>query len=114
MSTRKAADYTASLGMVVSKGDSEVGSVRWDGPAFNAGIAPGSTVLAVNGYAFDTGLLDDAIKAGKADGRPIQLVVKHGEVVKTVTLDYRDGLKFPHLQRIEGSKDRLSGILAPL
>ena len=114
LSTRKAADYTASLGMVVSKGDSEVGSVRWDGPAFNAGIAPGSTVLAVNGYAFDTGLLDDAIKAGKADGSPIQLVVKHGEVVKTVTLDYRDGLKFPHLQRIDGSKDRLSGILTPL
>ncbi|MGQ4582191.1 M61 family metallopeptidase [Lysobacter sp. F60174L2] len=114
LSSRKAADYTASLGMVVSKKNGEAGSVRWDGPAFNAGIAPGSTLLAVNGYAFDTGLLDEAIKAAKADGTPIELVVKHGEVVKTVTLDYRGGLKYPHLERIEGSKDRLGGILQPL
>src|SRR5690606_11235813 len=114
LSSRKAADYTASLGMVVSKKNGEAGSVRWDGPAFNAGIAPGSTLLAVNGYAFDTGLLDEAIKAAKADGTPIELVVKHGEVVKTVTLDYREGLKYPHLERIEGTKDRLSGILEPL
>ena len=114
LSSRKVADYTASLGMVVSKGDGDVGSVRWDGPAFNAGIAPGSTLLAVNGYAFETGLLDDAIRAGKQDGTPIELVVKHGEVVKTVTLDYRDGLKYPHLQRIDGTKDRLSEILQPL
>ncbi len=114
LSSRKAADYTASLGMVVSKKDGGVGSVRWDGPAFNAGIAPGSTLLAVNGYAFDTGLLDEAVKAGKKDGIPIELVVKHGEVVKTVKLDYREGLKYPHLERIEGTKDRLSEILQPL
>ncbi|MGQ4660837.1 M61 family metallopeptidase [Lysobacter sp. F6437] len=114
LSSRKAADYTASLGMVVSKKDGKAGSVRWDGPAFNAGIAPGSTMLAVNGYAFDTGLLDEAVKAAKADGTPIELVVKHGEVVKTVKLDYREGLKYPHLERIEGTKDRLSKILQPL
>ena len=114
LSSRKAADYTASLGMVVSKKNGEAGSVRWDGPAFNAGIAPGSTLLAVNGYAFDTGLLDEAIKAAKADGTPIELVVKHGEVVKTVTLDYRGGLKYPHLERIEGTRDRLGRILQPL
>ncbi len=114
LGARRAADYTASLGMVVSKSDSGVDAVRWDGPAFNAGIAHGSTLLAVNGYAFETELLDDAIKAAKADGSPIELVVRHGEVVRNISLDYREGLKYPHLQRIEGSKDRLSEILEPL
>ncbi|MGY0799806.1 M61 family metallopeptidase [Lysobacter sp. A286] len=114
LASRKAADYTASLGMTLASSGGKVNAVRWDGPAFNAGIATGSTLLAVNGYAFETGLLDDAIKAAHADGTPIELVVKHGEVVRTLTLDYRDGLKYPHLERIAGSKDRLSRILAPL
>ena len=50
---RKMVDYGASLGMVVSNKDASVGTVRSDGPAFNAGIVPGSTLLAVNGYAFE-------------------------------------------------------------
>ena len=88
-------------------------AVRWDGPAFNAGIAPGSTLLAVNGYAFEKERLEDAVKANRDGRHPIELVVKHGEVVKTVRLDYRDGLKYPHLERIAGTPDRLSRILAP-
>lgn len=110
----KAADYTASLGMLLASSGGKVHAVRWDGPAFNAGVVTGSTLLAVNGYTFQTDLLDDAIKAAHSDGTPIELVVKHGEVLRTLTLDYRDGLKYPHLERIAGSKDRLSRILAPL
>jgi hypothetical protein len=34
-------------------------------------------------------------------------------VVRTVRLDYREGLKYPHLERIAGTQDRLSKILAP-
>ncbi|WP_449284299.1 M61 family metallopeptidase [Lysobacter cavernae] len=110
---RKSADYSASLGMTVSNKDATVGGVRWDGPAFDAGIAPGSTLLAINGYAFENERLEDAIKANRDGQRPIELVVKHGEVVKTVRLDYRDGLKYPHLERIAGMPDRLSKIYAP-
>ncbi|KGM54027.1 peptidase M61 [Lysobacter arseniciresistens ZS79] len=114
LAARSTVDYTASLGMAVSKKDATVASVRWDGPAFNAGIAPGSTLLAVNGYAFETALLDDAIKAAQADGSPIELVMKHGEVVRTVSIDYRGGPRYPHLERIDGARDRLGRILAPL
>jgi len=110
---RKMVDYGASLGMVVSNKDASVGAVRWDGPAFNAGIVPGSTLLAVNGYAFENERLKDAITANKDGRHPIELVVKHGEVVKTVRLDYRDGLKYPRLERMGGTPDRLSKIFAP-
>lgn len=110
---RKLADFSASLGMSVASKDATVSGVRWDGPAFEAGIAPGSTLLAVNGYAFESDRLKDAIKANRDGAHPIDLVVKHGEVVKTVRLDYRDGLKYPHLERIAGAQDRLSKIFAP-
>ncbi|MBW3550756.1 MAG: peptidase M61 [Proteobacteria bacterium] len=113
LAARKTADYTASLGLTVSTGGGRVTAVRWDGPAFDAGIASGSTLLAVNGYAFETGLLDDAIEAAQADGSAIELVVQHGEVVRTVSIDYRGGLRYPHLERIDGTSDRLSRILAP-
>ncbi len=110
---RKLADYTASIGLTVRLEDASVAGVRWDGPAFDAGITEGATLLAVNGYAFEPALLDDAIKAAQADGTPIELVLKHGEVVKTVAIDYRDGLKYPHLERIPGREDRLTEILKP-
>ncbi|MFC3815457.1 M61 family metallopeptidase [Lysobacter sp. GCM10012299] len=110
---RKSADFGASLGMSVSSKDATVSGVRWDGPAFEAGIAPGATLLAVNGYAFENDRLKDAIKANRDGSKPIELVVKHGEVVRTVRLDYREGLKYPHLERIAGTQDRLSKILAP-
>jgi predicted metalloprotease with PDZ domain len=110
---RKSADFSASLGMSVSNKDATVSGVRWDGPAFDAGIAPGATLLAVNGYAFENDRLKDAIKANRDGSKPIELVVKHGEVVRTVRLDYREGLKYPHLERIAGTQDRLSKILAP-
>lgn len=112
LGARKSADFTHSLGFSVRGGD--VAGVRWDSPAFEAGILPGSDLVAVNGHSFETELLEDAIKAAKADGTPIELVVEHGEVVRTVQLDYRGGLKYPHLERIEGSEDRLSDILEPL
>ncbi len=112
-SDRKSADFSASLGLSVANKDGGVSAVRWDGPAFDAGIVPGSTLLAVNGYAFEKERLEDAIKANRDGSRPIELVVKHGEVVKTVRIDYRDGLKYPHLERIAGTPDRLSKIYAP-
>ena len=112
-SDRKAADFSASLGMSVANKDAAVSAVRWDGPAFNAGIVPGATLLAVNGYAFENERLEDAVRANRDGKHPIELVVKHGEVVKTVRIDYRDGLKYPHLERIPGTPDRLSRIFAP-
>jgi hypothetical protein len=30
-----------------------------------------------------------------------------------VTIDYRDGLRYPHLERVAGSAARLDAVLAP-
>ena len=106
-SDRKAADLTYSLGMNVKDGG-DIGDVRWDGPAFNAGLAPGMNIIAVNGRSYSGQGLKDAVKAAKDSKAPIELVVKRFDRVETVKIGYFDGLQYPHLERIAGKPDRLS------
>jgi predicted metalloprotease with PDZ domain len=108
---RKATDYTWSLGFAVATKDAAISNVRWNGPVFKAGIS-GGTLLAVNGHEYKSERLDDAIKAAKTGKKPIELLVKYGDVYKTFRVDYHEGLKYPHLERIADTPDRLSAILA--
>ncbi|MEO8114357.1 MAG: peptidase M61 [Phenylobacterium sp.] len=108
---RKNTDLTYSLGLTLNK-DAEVVGVLWDGPAFKAGLTVGAKVLAVNGVAYDADRLKGAITAAKA-GPPVSLIVKTGDQFRTVTVDYRGGLRYPRLVRIAGTPDRLSEIYAP-
>jgi hypothetical protein len=52
-----------------------------------------------------------AIVVAKTGTRPIQLLVANGDRYRTVEIDYRGGLRYPHLQRIESTPDRLGAIL---
>ena len=93
--------------------DGAISDVRWDSPAFKAGIGPGMTPIAVNGKQYSTEVMEDAVKAAKADKKPIELLVKEFDVYRTISLPYYDGLRYPHLERIQGKADRLSEIYAP-
>ena len=109
---RGGSDFTYSLGLSVGK-DGTIGDVRWDGPAFNAGLGTGTTIVAVNGQEYSGDALEDAVKAAKDGKAPIELLVKEFDRYRTVKLDYHGGLRYPHLVRIEGKPDYLSAILAP-
>lgn len=87
--------------------------VTWDGLAYHAGLAPGMKIEAVNDQAFSFVGLSDAVTAAE-NGAPIRLLVKRGNQFFTVTLNYRGGLHNPHLERVQGTPDRLAAILAPL
>ncbi len=113
--SRKRLDLTDSLGLLIDNGEDAgyVLDVLWQGPAFNAGLAPGMKVVAINGDQFSADALKDAITAAHAAGanaRPIELLVKNQSVYRTVKVDYRDGLRYPHLERIDGTPDRLADI----
>lgn len=108
---RKSSDLTYSLGLTVTK-EGDLQSVFWEGPAFDAGLAVGQKIVAVNGWAFDQDRLKDAVTAAKTTGT-IDLIVKAGEHYKTVQLAYKGGLRYPRLERIAGTPDRLSDILEP-
>jgi len=110
---RKAADFTYSLGLSVGEGG--ISSVQWDGPAYKAGLALGGKLIAVNGLAFeDPSDLKDAIKQAATGKSPIELLVRYGNHFQDVKIDYHGGLRYPHLERIPNTPDRLDDILAPL
>ncbi len=108
---RHSADLTYSLGLSLGK-DGSVGDVLWDGPAFNAGISSGMTVVAVNGQDYGADALKEAVTASAKDkSLPIELLVKNFDRYKTVRIDYHDGLKYPHLVRDTSKPDTLSKLL---
>ena len=111
-SSRHIYNFAWSIGLTMNdKG--EVNDVRWDGPAFKAGVSTGATLAAVNGQAYSDDVLKDAIAAAKNSKAPIQLLLKYQGGFRTVPVDYHEGLKYPHLVRIDGSPDYLSAIIAP-
>jgi predicted metalloprotease with PDZ domain len=111
--TRNAVDARFSIGLALDdKGG--IRDVIVDSPAWKAGIAPGTTLVAVNGRKFNPDILHDALKAGKGNGPNLELLVMNGDYFKTFTLNYHDGEKFAHLVRDESKPDILSEIIKPL
>ena len=108
----KSTDLTFSLGVALGK-DGELSAVQWDGPAFNAGLTKGQKIIAVNGLVYDPDRLKDAISGARGAGDPVELIVKSGDRIRVVKIPYRGGLRYPHLERIPGTPDRLGDILEP-
>ena len=106
-------DFVYSLGLLINKKD-VISEVEWGSPAFDAKISPGSTLLAVNGRAYKQELLNNALIASKRDKKPIELLIKSDDTYRTVSINYFDGIRHPHLERVEGTKDRLGAVFAPL
>ncbi len=102
--------FMLSIGLAVGK-DGGIGDVRWNGPAFKAGITSGATLVAVNGQAYKPEVLEAAIKAAKDGKAPIELLLKYQDQYRTVPVDYHGGLQYPHLERIKGAPDYLSQII---
>jgi predicted metalloprotease with PDZ domain len=112
--SRHSESFAYSLGLSLSN-EGTVMDVLWGGPAFKAGIAPGAKLLAVNGLAVETpATLGDAITASVGGKSPIVLLVRSGNRYRDVSIDYHGGLRYPHLERIAGTVDRLNEILAPM
>lgn len=106
----KCADLTYSLGFVVDK-DAALKNVRWGGPAFEAGLAAGTKLIAVDGIAYDSEKLLDAIKRAKGSTEPLELIVRNEDRFRTVRVDYHGGLRYPRLER-DGSKSTLLDAIA--
>lgn len=104
------ADFSYSIGLTVAD-DGSVRTVAWAGPAFRAGIAPGSRITAVGGVPYTRAALHDAV--GKAITSPIALTWKQDGRSVTATLDYDGGLRYPRLERVAGHPDGLATLLAP-
>ena len=56
--------------------------------------------------------LSASYPAAKGGNAPIKLLLKYQGGFRTVAVDYHGGLRYPHLQRIEGTPDYLGDIIA--
>ena len=93
--------------------DGDVKDVREDSPAWRAGLAPGMKVLAVDGQQFSAETMDFAVKRAMHSTSPIVLIVMQTKWYQTLSLDYHDGPRYPHLERVAGTPDLLTAIASP-
>ena len=105
-------DFAYSLGLSLNPAN-RVTAVRWGSPAFDAGLTSGWEVVAVNGRAASADAISEAITASKGNTTPIEMMLKKGDRFRTIAFDYHGGLRYPHLERIAGTPDRLGEILSP-
>jgi predicted metalloprotease with PDZ domain len=109
---RKSVDVSYSLGFVVRE-DGVISDVIYGSPAYAAGIGPGMKLVAINGRAWSGDVLLDALRTSKDSQQPIDLLVENAKFFKTYSIAYHEGIRNPHLERIEGP-DVLGEILTPL
>ncbi len=94
--------FADSIGFSVMQ-DGVLGSVEWNSPAFKAGLVPGMDLLAVNGETYSSDKLKQAILEAEKETTPINLLMKDRDQIKAVTVDYHGGMRYPHLERVEGN-----------
>ncbi|MGZ7080151.1 MAG: M61 family metallopeptidase, partial [Thermoanaerobaculia bacterium] len=124
-SDARSVDFSTSLGFSVGAGQrgapeppsgaetTDLGNVWWNSAAFDAGITPNMRIVSVNGKAYTTEVLRDAIIEAEKTRKPIELQFRRGDEYKSFSIPYYGGLRIPSLERIDGTPDRLDEILAP-
>jgi predicted metalloprotease with PDZ domain len=109
---RELVDLTYTLGLTLGK-DGAITSVAWESPLFNEGITTGWTIFSVNGRTYSADELKSAITAAKSNRQPIQLMLKKGDLFRTIALPYYGGLRYPTLERVGTGPSSLDALLAP-
>jgi len=109
----KFSDFMYSLGFGLGD-ENKFYDVIVGSPAYQAGIGPGMILVAVNGRKASPDILHDAIKAAQGSDRPIELLVENATFFKTYSINYHDGEKNSHLERVSAQPDILGDILKPM
>ncbi|HJQ18355.1 MAG TPA: peptidase M61 [Allosphingosinicella sp.] len=108
----KIGNFSFSGGFVVDK-DGKISAVLWDSAAFDAGMAVGSQLLAVDGRSYDAERMKSAIKDAQVRREPIKLLVKSGDAYRTLDLQWHGGLRYPRLEKTGKGNGTLDALLAP-
>lgn len=107
----KMVDAWYSVGLHVNdKG--EIEDVRPNSAAWNAGLAPGMKITAIDGQGYDKDVLAYALRVAQRSGAPMKVIAEHSGWFATYDVAYRDGPKYPHLVRLPATTDVLSEIMA--
>jgi predicted metalloprotease with PDZ domain len=102
-----------SLGLQIAA-DGTIRDVRWGSLADKAKLAPGQKLIAVNGKVFSSDALTQAITAAKSGTEPLHFLMQSEQYITPVAIDYHDGMRYPVMVRVDGTKDYLDEITTPL
>lgn len=105
-------DLRTSLGVRLDK-EGEIVDVVPGSPADAAGLGYGMRVLAIDGWVYSADRMREAIKATPDTGK-LELTIAFGERVEVRAIEYRGGMRWPRLERIEGEPDIFAAIAKPL
>jgi predicted metalloprotease with PDZ domain len=103
-------DYRPSAGLLVGD-EGTIVDVIHGSAAYDAGLAPGMRIAAVNGQQFSPDVFHEAVARAKSSPRAIEVLAANGTYFRTYSLDYHGGLRYPHLARVEAQPDYLSDII---
>ena len=106
----KVTEVMYSLGFELGK-DGTLIDVIPGSPAYQSGLGSGMKLLAVNGRRWSSAVLNDSLKAAHLSHQPIELIAETGEFFKTYSIPYEDGVRSPHLERVETQPDLLTNII---
>ncbi|MDP3403050.1 MAG: peptidase M61 [Brevundimonas sp.] len=104
-------DFRYSLGFSLAGPTQRIVSIQWGGPLYQAGIGAGWELVAVGDRVATPEVLREAVTAAKSGEAPIRLIVRNGQRIRTLDLNYTGGLRYPRLERIEGTRDRIGDIM---
>ncbi len=107
--SKKMSDHSFSIGLKV-KEDGSIIDVVYGGVAQKSGVTPSTKIIAVNRRQYTQTVLREAISKTAA-GEKLELLVKVGEFYESFKLDYGGGERYPHLVRVAGTGDYLSGVV---
>lgn len=106
------ADLSTSIGLIVDA-DGTVVDLVTDSAAARAGLAPAMKIVGVNNRVYSGDLLRRAIADAEKLQPSIEVLTLTDGYYKEFTLDYHQGLRYPHLSRIAGKADLLTSIFEP-
>jgi predicted metalloprotease with PDZ domain len=117
--SRKYVNLTYGPGLAI-KSDGTIMEVIWDSAAFNAGLAIGMKVVAVNGHAWPGSggaardLFKEELTAAKTSKAPIKLLIQSDDMIRQFDLNYTDGMRYPHFVKPGKDEGALDRLLKPL
>jgi len=91
------ANLAFSIGLILNN-DGTIVDTLPEKPAAKSGIGPGMKVFAVNDRKYSNDVLREEIRTAKNSGT-LDLLVANGKSVTTYKLNYREGEKYPILER---------------
>lgn len=93
--------------------DHTVIDVREGSPAWQAGMAAGMKIMAIDGQAYSGDALKYVATQAEHSTGPTAFLVRQDGWYRTLQVDYHNGPRYPHLERIAGEADMLAQIMAP-